>query len=122
MDTKIKLLVVDDEKETCELMETYLTSKGFDVLTALSGKDAIAAVKEKGPQVIIVDKRMPEMDGVETLRSIRQIDTIAKIFMLSGDELDADTENALKELGVMGYLHKPISIPELNAALKSISA
>jgi len=121
MDTKIRLLVVDDEKETCELMETYLKAKGYEVLTVLSGKDAISSVKEKSPKVIILDKRMPEMDGIETLQAIRQFDKTVKVFMLSGDELDAATGSILKELGVLGYLHKPISIPELNTALKSVS-
>jgi DNA-binding response OmpR family regulator len=122
MDAKMKILVVDDEKEICEFMEMILRARGYEVLTALSGKDAIAAVKEKSPQVIIVDKRMPEMDGIQTLHSIREIDKATKVFMLSGDELDANTESVLKELGAIGYLHKPITISELNTALKSVSA
>jgi DNA-binding NarL/FixJ family response regulator len=65
---------------------------------------------------------MPEMDGIQTLHSIREIDKATKVFMLSGDELDANTESVLKELGAIGYLHKPITISELNTALKSVSA
>ena len=122
MDTKIKILIADDETETCELLQMYLETKGYEVSTANSGKDAIASVKENTPNVMLLDKRIPDMDGLEILRAIRQFNKTLKIIMVTGADLDPETKSAITELCVSDYLYKPIAMSELNNALVKVLA
>jgi DNA-binding response OmpR family regulator len=122
MDTKIKVLIADDEVETCELLQMYLETKGYEVSTANSGKDAIASVKDNTPNVLLLDKRIPDMDGLDILRAIRQFNKTLKVIMVTGADLDAETKAAITELGVSEYLHKPVLPPELSKALVKVLA
>jgi DNA-binding response OmpR family regulator len=112
---KTKLLIVDDEEQICELMGSHFKRHGFDVLTATSGKQAIDLTKINHPQVVLLDKRMPEMDGIETLEEIRKFNQDLKVIFISADELDTETESRISGLNVIGYLHKPLNIADLDA-------
>lgn len=122
MDAKIKVLIADDEVETCELLQMYLEAKGYEVTTANSGKDAIASVKDNPPAVLLLDKRIPDMDGLDILRAIRHFNKTLKVIMVTGADLDAETKAAITELGVSEYINKPVLPPELNKALVRILA
>ncbi len=121
MENKIKLIIVDDEGEIGELMESHFKRRGYDVLTANSGERAIALTKESNPQLMLLDKRMPVMDGIQTLEAIRAFNQVIKVIMISGDEIDAEMDSAMKKLNITGYLHKPIVVPDLDALVEKMS-
>ena len=67
-----KILVVDDEVKICELLQRFFEKKGYTVITANSGMDAIEKVQNESPDVMLLDIRMPGMDGVEVLKCVRE--------------------------------------------------
>ena len=72
MDRK-KILIVDDEKDVCSVLEKGLTSEGYFVLTASNGNDAIVLAKSRHPDLIILDVLMPDMDGGEDARRLKDV-------------------------------------------------
>ena len=76
-----KILLVDDEPDILEFMSYTLQKEGYEVLTALNWIEAIEVAKRESPQLIILDIMMPEMDGIETCREIRQIDSLKEVMI-----------------------------------------
>lgn len=100
-----KILLVDDEQDLLKGMQIRLASWGYEVLTAVNGKEAIRLVKKEKPDAIVLDIMMPQMDGMEALRQIRKFDKKVAVFMLTayGSTKDfAETE----DLGISGFIHK----------------
>lgn len=122
MENRIKLLMVDDEPQICELMESHFTRRGYDVLIANSGKQAIDLTKANNPNIMLLDKKMPEMDGIQALEAIRKFNQDLKVIIVSADQLDAETEARIKGLNVAGYLCKPIIIGDLDAMVAKVSS
>lgn len=122
MENKTKLLMVDDEVQICELMESHFKRRGYDVFIATSGRQAIDIAKENSPQIVLLDKRMPEMDGIQALEAIRQFNQDLKVIIISADELDPETKSRIKGLNVAGYLHKPIIVDDLDAMIEKLKA
>ena len=92
------ILVVDDEKRILSLLEAYLEQQGFQVVTALNGKEAIFVARHEKPDLIILDIMMPKMDGIEAMQQIRGDDDLAEtptIIMVSA----YSREDALREAG-----------------------
>lgn len=121
MENKPKLLIVDDEDQIREIMEARFKRHGYNVLTANSGERAVTVTKESSPDIILLDKRMPGIDGVAALEAIRQFNLDVKVIMISGDEVDSDMESVIKKLNIAGYLHKPIIVTELDAMVEKVS-
>ncbi len=121
MENKPKLLIVDDEDQIRELMEARFKRHGYNVLSANSGERAIAVTKESSPNIILLDKRMPGIDGIATLEAIRQFNLDVKVIMISGDEADSEMESVIKKLNIAAYIHKPIIATELDALIEKIS-
>ena len=69
---KNTILIVDDEKDVCEMLERYLKSKGYDISSANDGREALEKVKTFKPQVVLLDIRMPNMSGMECLKNIKR--------------------------------------------------
>jgi len=93
-----KILVVDDEPDMLELMMMVLTRKGYQSLGATNGADAIIVNAKENPDLIILDLRMLEMDGIETLRHIRKMDAKVRVIILSGLPDGADSPATIKEM------------------------
>jgi len=100
------LLVVDDETATRELLYDVLGRKGFTVLTANSGKQALEMLKSQRPDGILLDCAMPGLSGVETARAIRQIDDAVPIVLLRGVSDAEPAPQELKRLGITAVLQK----------------
>jgi len=109
---KPRILIVDDEKEFTESLSERLTIRDYDVTTSLSGEDALEKVKGYNFDVVILDVKMPGIDGVETLREIKRIKPLTEVIMLTGN---ATVETAIQgmQLGALDYLMKPCDNEEL---------
>lgn len=112
----IKILIVDDDPVICALLEAYLVEKGYQTFTALSGKAAIEKVKTEKPQIVLLDIGMPGMDGVETLRQIKNIDKEIGVVMISGLK-DEETAKITLKLGADDYITKPMDLKYLDDVL-----
>ena len=121
MDTKAKILVVDDDDRNLRLMTLLLTSFGYDVVTAGSGKEAFEKVHETPPDVILLDVVMPEIDGFEVVRLLKKEEETKTIpvVMVTGLDGIADRVKAL-EAGADDFLNKPVDKTELRARVQSL--
>lgn len=109
---KIKVLLVDDEKDFVETLAQRLEVRDFDVRYSLSGDDALVLIQEHDIDVIILDVLMPGKDGIETLRLIKNLKPLIQVIMLTGH---ATVETGIEgmKLGAYDYLVKPTETEEL---------
>jgi two-component system, OmpR family, response regulator CpxR len=112
----VKVLVVDDEEEFVDALAQRLEVRGFTVLTAFNGDDALDTVREKPVDVVILDVLMPGKDGIQTLKEIKQIKPLVEVIMLTGH---ATVETGIEgmKLGAYDYLMKPTDTEELVAKI-----
>lgn len=116
----IRLLIVDDEKRFVETLSKRLTARGLYVEGVYSGADALALVQAKPFDVVLLDVRMPVMDGLATLREIRKYQPFLQVIMLSGTaSINAAVEGM--RLGALEYLLKPASIEEVLPRIEAAS-
>jgi len=116
-----KIIVVDDEKDILNLVKRILTRGGFEVITALDGKEGLAKVYSEAPDLMILDINMPEMDGWEVCQKIRG-DPLYKhlpIIMLTVRRTKEDQVKGL-DLGGDEYITKPFYPQELLARVKTV--
>lgn len=107
-----KVLFVDDEVDYLETLVKRMRKRGLDVRGASSGPEALAALEQEAPDVVVLDVRMPGMDGIEILRQIKKQRPLVEVIMLTGHAcLEAAKEGM--QLGAFDYLMKPINIDEL---------
>ena len=103
---KNKVLIIEDDKVLLDSLRFILVRKDFDVLTALNGKTGIQIFKENNIDAVIVDIRMPEMDGFEVIEELQNIDKNISVIVFTGFRTDENYKKAL-EMGVFRYLCKP---------------
>ena len=111
-----KVLVVDDEPAAVELLVEFLSSKSYEVLTATSGEEALRRVKEDRPHLVLLDIRMPKMNGLEVLRRIREIDAEVGVIMVTAVN-EEDVGRQALELGAFDYIVKPLDLKYLERSL-----
>ena len=81
---KMKIMLVDDEERFLKTTKKLIEKKGYDVLTALSGEDALEKLKLQNIHVVILDVKMPGMDGNQTLKAIKTLYPLVEVIMLTG--------------------------------------
>lgn len=108
----MKLMLVDDETRFLATTKKLLTKKGYDVLTADGGAQALSVLASKTVHVIILDVKMPGMDGLETLRAIKKDFPLVEVIMLTGHGTVESAVEGLKS-GATDFLNKPADIDEL---------
>lgn len=115
-----KILIVDDEPDILEFLTYNLIKEGFDVSVATNGVEALKIAKEKIPDLIILDVMMPEMDGIETCRQLREISLFKHtiIIFLSARSEDY-TQVAGLETGADDYIVKPVKLRILLSKINS---
>jgi DNA-binding response OmpR family regulator len=102
------ILVIDDERLLCDLLQEMLQRHGHEVFTAYSGREGVARHKERRPQFTILDLHLPDMSGIEVLKHIREHDPKAAVMILTGGGSDK-LEREAQELGVTDFLIKELS-------------
>ena len=115
------ILVIDDEPDICELFEQVLGAEGYAVLSAHNGLEGVERNTEKNPDVIILDLNMPKMDGVATLKSIRQTDPEVAVIILTGYGSAATIRDVL-DLNVYEYIAKPFENETMRRVVKEALA
>jgi two-component system, OmpR family, alkaline phosphatase synthesis response regulator PhoP len=104
-----KILLVDDEQDILDFLSYNLKKEGFQVYTALNGRDAIDIAKKELPHLIVLDVMMPEMDGIDTCREIRDIASLKDIMIAFLSARNEDySQIAGFEVGADDYITKPI--------------
>jgi len=111
-----RVLVVDDEPEIRATLAEYLQGKGFEVLQAAGGEEALRQIPGFRPQVVLLDIMMPGLSGVETLRRIKALPQGTCVVMVSGVE-DMDTAKRTLALGAADYVTKPVDFAYLESVL-----
>jgi DNA-binding response OmpR family regulator len=119
-DGPVRLLLVDDEVGYLEVLGKRLRRRKFEVTTAVSGAEAIRAVRDHDFDAAVVDLKMEDMDGIELLKILRQMLPELKVIMLTGHGSERAARDGLA-LGAFDYLMKPVElgvlVARINAAL-----
>ena len=112
--SKSKIMVIDDDMKSLELMEAILTPKGYEVIITSDPLQAVALIILNKPDLILLDVMMPMLDGYSLLSEIKKNNTISKIpvVMLTALGFDLNKELA-QNLGAVGYITKPVDSAEL---------
>lgn len=109
---RLKVLLVDDEIDFLNPLQKRMTKRGIDVRLAESGEAAIEILNKEMSHIVVLDVRMPGMDGIETLREIKKQWPLIEVIMLTGHaSLEVAREGMLT--GAFDYLMKPVNIDEL---------
>ncbi|MBW1921613.1 MAG: response regulator [Deltaproteobacteria bacterium] len=112
-----KILLVDDEVTFTENMAKLLNARGYRVTTANSGDEAIRMLEKENFDVVVLDLKMPGMDGLTTLKEIKKLDLFTETLILTGHGSIDSALEAVK-LGAYDYLTKPCEIDELVAKIE----
>lgn len=104
----LKVLAVDDEPEICKVIDKFLTKKGFLVLVAYTGEDALAVFEKEKIDLVILDKKMPGIGGLGVLNELKRRKLSVPVIILTGS-LGTREEEA-REMGSLDILHKPIDL------------
>jgi CheY-like chemotaxis protein len=108
------IMLVDDDKQCLELLTTHLKSLGWEVISASNGKELLEKVRRVRPSLIVLDMEMPEMDGFDVVRSLKEDPNYRDIPVLAATALDMpeDRERCLAA-GCNDYISKPFTLQEL---------
>ncbi len=108
----MRVLVVDDENDFLEMTVKRINKKDIQCEGAMSGYDAIEKIKKENFDVVLLDVKMPGMDGVETLREIKRLKPLIEVVMLTGH---ASVESGIEgmKLGAFDYLMKPMELDKI---------
>ena len=113
-----KILVVDDDRNICELLKLYLENDGYTVFVANDGQEAVEMFQSKAPELVLLDIMLPKMDGWQVCREIRKT-SITPIIMLTAKGETFDKVLGL-ELGADDYVTKPFDAKEVMARVKAV--
>ena len=116
MNTKANIIIIEDEKNICNFIETVLSPQGYQVTCANTGTDGLKLIESLKPDVVLLDLGLPDMDGEEILKKVREWSEMPIIIVSARDQ---DKEKAaLLDLGADDYLTKPFSATELMARIR----
>lgn len=111
-----KILAVDDEQDICDFVKSFFQERGYAVLTASSGEEALKMIKEDKPDLVLLDIKMKGMDGIAALKHIKDIDKDIKVVMVTALE-DQERMDEACRLGACEYITKPLVLDNLESAI-----
>ncbi|MFW5640368.1 MAG: response regulator, partial [Thermodesulfobacteriota bacterium] len=112
-----RVLLVDDEREFVQTLSERLLMRDMGSAVAYDGESALEMVREEEPEVMILDLKMPGIDGIEVLRQVKETRPEIEVIILTGHGSEADREVCMN-LGAFAYLHKPVDIEILSENLR----
>lgn len=113
----ITLLIIDDDPAACRIFKKIIVKEGYHVLTATDASRGLRLIKEKSPEIVFLDIKMPRIDGIELLRRIRKINKEVIVIMLTGFAT-LDTARKAMELGAHDYVTKPFDLEAIKASIR----
>ena len=114
---RFKVLLVDDETDFVESLSERLQLRNLDAEVVYSGEEALESLAKGAPDVMVLDLRMPGIDGMEVLRKVRETHPDMRVVILTGHGTDKDELEA-KNLGAFEYMQKPVDIDKLDSTLR----
>ena len=111
-----KILIIDDEQEICEMLYSFLIPHNYKVFLAFNGQMGLEYFEEIKPDIVLLDLKMPDIDGLEVLKIIRKVSQ-TPVVVITGHPQDV-SEIHLADLNIEGYLEKPISLKAVLNTLK----
>lgn len=109
----VKILVVDDEAEICEITRSFLRKKNYCTLGATRADEAIKIIRQEHPHLVLLDVRLGNESGMDVLRQIKEIDNNIKVIMVTALD-DEESIDEAKSLGADDYIAKPFTASYLN--------
>jgi len=106
------ILVIDDERLLCDLLQNLLREHGHEVFTAYNGREGVASFRQRRPRFTLLDLNLPDINGIEVLKEIREIDPQSAVIILTGCATD-QLERQARELGITDFLIKDLSFDVL---------
>ena len=113
-----RILLVDDEVDFTRSLAQVLMFRDYEVTAVNNGRDALRALGEGSFDAVVLDLKMPGMDGIATLEEIQQLGLFAQTIILTGHGTDETAEKA-RSMGAHDFLHKPFDLDELLASIES---
>jgi len=113
-----KILIIDNEPALLDVFADNLAAKGFEVHVADDGDLGLELVERVRPDLVLLDVRMPRLDGFAVLREIREIDPDVAVLMMSADASEQRARQALDE-GATGFITKPVEVDDLVATIEA---
>ena len=117
MDNTFKLLIIEDEKNISDFISKILTTRGYKVITAFSGKEGLSIISSQCPDIILLDLGLPDIDGIDIIKQVR-IWSSNPIIVISARIQESDKVEAL-DVGADDYITKPFSTEELLARIRT---
>ncbi len=117
-----KILIVDDDETNLKLLRVIFQNSGYEILEAKNGEEAVKQAKEKSPALILMDLRMPVMDGITATKIIKSEPSTAKIpvIIITSFAMVGDSERIISESRCDGYISKPIDVKEFKEIIGKI--
>ena len=114
-----RLLIIDDEADFRLAIKQSLSRRGYEVSEASGGKEALDIIRKELPEVVLLDQKMPEMSGIETLQAIREISETLPVIILTGHG-DYHTAIAGIKLDIVDFIQKPVDIDQLSEHIRML--
>jgi DNA-binding NtrC family response regulator len=114
-----KILLIDDEQSILDLLDVLLRWKGYDVVVAENGREGLKVFRRERPDVVVLDLKMPVMDGLTVLQELRTLDPTKPVIILTGAGTP-EAEQQASALGVTEFVEKEFSLHRLGDSLKRL--
>lgn len=111
-----KLLIIDDDKQTCDYLKDFFAMRKCIVSIALSGKEGLLSIKKQKPDIVLLDVKMEGMDGLDALKEIKEIDNNIKVIMITVAS-DETTRQRAQDLGADDFIKKPFNVGYLEGTV-----
>ena len=110
------ILILDDEIAVCNMLTKFLSKKGYRTKSTTSVQEALEIINKEKPQILLLDIKMPDMDGITVLKKVKEIDQVICVIMITAVK-DDDTGRECIRLGAYDYITKPLSLDYLSDVL-----
>lgn len=116
-----QVLIVDNKREICNFLSEFLSLRGFRPSMATEGKEALLKVKEERPELVILDVKIPDLDGLQVLAEIKKMDKNIEVIMITPFDQEEVKERVFR-LGAADYLAKPFTLQSLEESILRLFA